>query len=246
MKISAHLRRFRASIPAVAALSLFILPAATTRGASIGWNYDGVGDDTLASTDVAGASGFAQDNWNNHAGAGQGPGAVPLNDLVDDTGATTTLDVTGWSLVTNNSWQHNQSANPNEKLMNSFNDTQPSLTFAQIPYALYDVVVYYGNNEGPSTSTLNVGAQSRTITTGNTAQSSYGLNGFLQGTDLNTATPTNYSVFNGLSTSTLTVSLVGVNNNGLSAIQIVEIPEPGSMALLGAGLFAIGLRRRKR
>ncbi len=209
----------------LAAAALLIALQTPGRGQdSIGWNYQGVGGTGLLSTDTAGATGFAQSNWNNHAGIGQGPGTIPLNDLVDGTGTATTLDVTAWSLSTNNSWQHNQTSTPDEILMNDFADKEPSLTFDQIPYTTngYTVVVYYGNNEGPSTSTLTVGAQSRTITTGNTDQSSYGINGYLEGTDANDASPTNFSVFGGLTSATLSISLSGNNNNGISAIQFVE------------------------
>lgn len=193
------------------------------QGASIGWNYQGVGGVGLAIADVAGAPGFAQDEWNNHAGAGQGPGSVPFDDLFDDAGNVTTADVTAWTLSSNNSWQHSQTTTPDEILMNDFNNQQASITFDEIPYTAngYTVVVYYGNNEGPSTSTLTVGPQSRSITTGNTAQSSYGLNGYLEETGT-LAGPTNYTVFQGLTSATVTVALSGTNNNGISAIQLVE------------------------
>ena len=189
---------------------------------SIGWNYQrAVG---LAPTDTAGAPGFAQDNWNNHAGSGQGPGAVPLNDLVDALGDPSTLDVTAWSLSTNNSWQHGQTSTSDEVLNNDFNNKEPSLTFEEIPFTTngYTLIVYYGNNEGPSTSTLTVGTQSRDITTGTTSQASVGINGYLEGTDINSGTPTNYSVFSGNTSASITVSLTGANNNGISAIQFVE------------------------
>lgn len=223
---------------------LVTAPAAHAALVSVGWNYQGVGGVGLAPDDLAGAPGYVQANWNNHAGEGQGPGAVPLV-LNDHTGAPTTLQVTGWTLVTNNSWQHGQSANPDEILMNDFSTTQPRLIFSDIPFSIYNVVVYYGNNEGPSTSTLTLGAQSRTITTGNTALSSYGEVGYLESVDEETPTPSNYAVFTGLTESSFEVSLTGINNNGFSAIQIVAIPEPMSSTLFGfASVMALLKRRR--
>jgi hypothetical protein len=219
--------------------------ASTTHAASVGWNYQGVGGVGLQPDDVAGAPGYEQANWNNHPGNGQGPGNTPLLDLLDDSGATTTLDLTGWTLATNNSWEHNQTGNPNEILMNDFNDTQPTLVFSEIPYSVYSVVVYYGNNEGPSTSLLSVGSQSLTITTGNTLQSSFGEVGFVEGTELNPSSPSNYAVFNGLTDSTLQISLSGANNNGISAVQFIGIPEPVTPTLLGLALMLSCFKRRR-
>jgi lysophospholipase L1-like esterase len=190
-------------------------------GPSIGWNYVGLGGGKLAATDIAGAPGYQQGYWNNHAGVVQAPGIVPF-DLVDATGAPAGARVTAWTQSSNNSWKHDNNSTPDHALTNDFADREPSITFSGIPYDGYDVVVYYGNNEGPSTSVLHVGNQSRSIRTGNTAQSYFGNVGYVEGTDDNPNVPTNYSVFQGLSGPTLTVSLVGANNNGISAIQIVK------------------------
>lgn len=219
-----------------------VLPAATT----IGWNNQGVGGVGLADSDSAGAPGFEQSHWNNHSSNGQAPGTVPLDDLVDSTGNATSMTVAGWSQSSNNSWQHNQTDNPNEVLTNDFANREPSLNFSAIPYETYDVVVYYGNNEGPSTSLLELGGLERTITTGNTTLSSFRAVGFVEGTAANTTEPTNFTVFSGLSGSTQTVSLSGANNNGISAIQFVEsvpIPEPGSIGLFCLGAFLMTQRR---
>jgi len=196
---------------------------------SIGWNYDGLGNDTLSPGDSAGAPGFEQTSWNNHAGSGQGPGNVPFS-LLDGTGASTGSSVTAWTLSQNNSWKHDQSADPNQKLMNSFANRQPSITYSNIPAAYlsggYSVVVYYGNNEGPSTSILSItgsinDTRSRSITTGNTAGSSYGSVGYIQETGALSG-PSNYTVFTGLNDPSFTVALSTVNNNGICAVQIVK------------------------
>ncbi|MEX2213189.1 MAG: hypothetical protein WD768_03610 [Phycisphaeraceae bacterium] len=94
--------------------------------------------------------------------------------------------------------------------------------------------MYYNNNEGPSNSTLSVvgnGADnvSRDIRTGNTAASGFDNVGFVEGTG-SLASSSNYTVFTGLHDSEFTVSLLSqgsVNNNGISAIQIVGgLPPP--------------------
>jgi hypothetical protein len=198
---------------------------------SIGWNYDGVSSsDTLLATDGAGAPGFGQKNWNNHAGSGQGVGTVPFS-LSDSSGSPTTAQVTAWTLSMVNSWAHQYSSTvPQEKLMDSFNNREPAITFTNLPAdyisAGYTIVVYYGNNEGPSTSTLTVDGSlddfaTRSIITGNTSQAGYRAVGFVEEAGALEG-PTNYSIFVGLNDPSVTVSLTGANNNGISAIQIVK------------------------
>jgi len=213
----------------------FTTSAVATTLVSIGWNYDGVGNDTLAASDLAGAPPYAQVSWNNHAGLGQGPGTVPFA-LNDNSGNPSGASVTAWTQTSGNSWSQGQSSNPNQKLLNSFADQQPAITFSNLPadYVTdgYSVVVYYGNNEGPSTSTLSVTGSvndsvSLSIRTGNTTLSSYGAVGFVQETG-SLAGPTNYTVIAGLNDPEFTVALTGSNNNGLCAIQIIRGPASGN------------------
>lgn len=215
------------ALPTLLASLLVTLSASALE--SIGWHYDGVGDDTLEASDVAGAQGFAQANWNNHEGVGQGVGALPLH-LKNNQGHATSAMVSAWTLTRDTSWFHGQSASPNEKLMNSFSDQQPSLTISAVPenYQLdgYSVVVYYGNNEGPSPSQLNLtgtvsGAAAKSILSGDTMQSSYGNVGYVEETGALSG-PTNFTVFQNRYDAEFTVSLVGSSNNGLCAIQLVK------------------------
>ncbi|MCX6876287.1 MAG: hypothetical protein NTW21_21140 [Verrucomicrobia bacterium] len=213
----------------------FTTSSVATSQVSIGWNYDGLGDDTLAASDLAGAPPYAQVSWNNHPGIGQGPGTVPFA-LYNNSGAASGASVTAWTLAINNSWSQGQSANPNQKLLNSFADQQPSITFSNLPASYvsagYSVVVYYTNNEGPSTSTLTLTGSfddsvGRSIRTGNTALSSYGTVGFVQETGA-LAGPTNHTVFTGLNDPEFTVAMTGSNNNGISAIQLIRGPYTAS------------------
>jgi hypothetical protein len=210
----------------------------TSPPASIGWKFDApfTSDDTLAEGEVAGAPGFRQAFWNNHAGVGQNVGNVPLA-LKDSTGASSGASITGWTQRTGNSYVYATTfADADAKLTAGFADTDPVLTFSNLPAEFlangYSLVVYYGNNEGPSTSILTVaGSQDdlrvRNVTTGNTDLAYYANVGYIEGTDENGETSSNYSVFTGLNDPNFTVSLIrantgAVNNNGISAVQIVQ------------------------
>ncbi|YCM42148.1 PEP-CTERM sorting domain-containing protein [Verrucomicrobiaceae bacterium 227] len=226
----------------IVAVSAVSSPAAL----SVGWNYQGVGGVGLVATDSAGAPGFEQANWNNHAGAGQGPGATPFENLVESTGAATGMDVVNWTQASANSWQHSETANADQILMNDFADTDVAISFSSIPFETYDIVVYYGNNEGPSSGVISVAGIDRSYTTGNSASSSFGSVGYLEGTDLNSNDPSNYTVFRNVSGESQSIAFTGGANNGVSAIQFVDaVPEPSSTGLLLLGSLAIVLRRKR-
>jgi len=224
-----------------------VAAAAPAQAITVGWHYvngatDGGGQNTLAAGDIAGAPGVEQANWNNHLGSGQGPGSVPFN-LVDGIGAASGVSVTSWTQTSNNSWHLNDHASPNAKLLDSFADREPSITFSGLgPQftggAGYSVVVYYSNNEGPSTSTLSIAGStndnvSRSIRTGNTASSSYSTVGFVKESGA-LAGPTNYTVFQGLNDPNFTVALSGPNNNGIAAVQITtDIAPPPAAKSIG-------------
>jgi hypothetical protein len=210
---------------------------------SVGWNFDysAVGSDTVGGSEFAGVPAFAQQNWNNHASVGQNVGTLPLS-LVDNTGASSGIQLTGWTLSGPNSWYQGYSgSSPNAKLMNSFTNQRPSLTFSGVPADYRDngymVIVYYGNNEGPSTSVITLtgsvdDSRTRTVTTGNGALSAYHQVGFVEGTPTSTV-PSNYTVFTGLNDTNFTLAFTNANNNGICAVQIVKMPTPPSAGFIG-------------
>jgi hypothetical protein len=128
--------------------------------------------------------------------------------------------------------------------------TDFTLTLSNIPYALYDIIVY----SGPNADRLGL---PWSVSNGSTTY--YGLVGdptslpsppFILGnaTLLSSATTANYSVFSNLSATSTTLTFGG-EAPSLSGIQIVLVPEPSTvmLALLGmaGAAWLVILRRRQ-
>jgi hypothetical protein len=231
-------------VGAAAACLVLAAVSGPAHAISVGWNFDFQGGESLLPADVAGAPGFTQANWNNHASAGQAPGAVPLT-LNDDTGSPTTINVVSWTQSANNSWHYEDHSSPDARLLDGFANQEPSLQFdgigTEFTNNTYSVVVYYGNNEGPDTSNLSITGSidddfARSVTTGNTATASFASVGYVEETGANTG-PTNFTVFTGLNDPSFTLSLAKAadpnNNNGIAAIQIVSNAAPPPPPTLG-------------
>jgi hypothetical protein len=194
---------------------------------SIGWNYDhpSRSNDNLTAADGAGAPGFGQLNWNNHTGSGNGPGTLPFA-LKDSLGATTTAQVTAWTVDgAPNGYSYGYAGSQtNGKMMNSYIGNVPSITFSNIPAAYqtsgYSVVVYF--NPGSSGGTVSLtgsvnDSRSVAISSGITT-SSWEATGFVNGV--------NYTVFTGANDPTFTLDST---LRGIIAVQVVQ--ESGAPAL---------------
>lgn len=230
-----------------AVLSLIAAAPAAHAAISIGWNYShsNFGDEDLTPVEIAGAPGFAQANWNNHASGGQGAGATPLNDLIGSDGVATSVDVISWTQSAGNSWHYGgHSSDPNAKLTGGFANTDPVITLGSLNSFTpdgYTVIVYYGNNEfANGGGQLNVNGLIQNFQ----ASDSFDNVGFIMNTD-DGATDSNYAVFTGVTGDTLTVDMQSIQNDGITGIQIIAVPEPAAIGLLGFGLVA-GLLRRRR
>lgn len=212
----------------------------------------------LAAGDTAGL--VPQSNFNVFTGTSTSGTA-----LNDETGASTTtlLDYSANGTFNVNA---NTAAGPDEKLnqqmINGTNGTQPTFTVSAIPFTLYDLIVYTLNDSNRVQRITLTGIESFTVNSPSPGNAGY-VDGnvntayiYTQGTtnDITPVTNSNYVRFTGLTASSLTItsdariSTFSGNNNDngfINGFQIVQIPEPTSLSLLGlCGTLAL-LRRRR-
>ena len=229
--------------------------ASAANAASIGVNTgpnrgtadEGPANNVLPSAAVAGV--VPQANWNNRNEGNFNPGT----DLVDSNGGTLVGTTASVSTQWTNGVANHGSASGDQILMNGGldggNTTTLSMTVNNVPYALYDVYVYF---DGGNTSGLN---GTYTADDGVAPQSALGTDNSNWNTTpgfvLDTGSGGNYLVFSGLTGSNLTVSSLptvtgGVTRAPLNGIQIVEVvPEPSTSILALLGLVGFVARRRR-
>lgn len=225
----------------------------SSSGADPVGNATSLAQTTFASTAVVGVE--AVSNWNQIVTSTASPTATS-GTLVDNAGASTTLSLTS---AMNFTWSDiNNPSNDTARLLNGqigISNGQGTVTVASVPYAAYDVIVYFSPNNAAASSRAGISA---TGYAGPTNYFSLGgvniagsRNNFMQATGTTNATATtgaNYARFNGLTASTFTLQLQdgGTDdpNNEFFGFQVVQVPEP-SVALLG-GLGMLCFLRRRR
>ena len=240
----------------LAAAALVVAAVTGAQAQVISWNLDNNGT-------IGGASQYAgvvsANNWNNSWPSN------PTTDLMDNSGAATTLDLAYASFGT---WRIQGSApgqdadgSYNRNLLNGYLNSGPAawgpwitnsyVSLSQIPFAQYDVYVYFSSDAAARNGIATDGTTSFSFSTLGSASVS-GANALLvQTTDTGNMNPgANYAVFSGLTgaSQTFTVNPTSGNDQwlGIAGFQVVAVPEPSTLALGAIGLTIIGASRRSR
>ena len=182
----------------------------------------------------AGVADVAQKNWNQTSSLAQNTTSGSNTEItspqsgviVDSAGTATSLTL---AYTMNNTWSaDNEKLTPFGPLNSGYIDTSAgtpnaAITLSNIPYANYNVYVYFGNNNlsgvtgsiTDDTTTYSFTTIPRVTTPGN----------FVRTTDTGGGNPSaNYALFTEKSDSTCTITYQrGSTNGGIFAIQIVPI-----------------------
>lgn len=211
------------------------------------------GSELIPSGGLAGA--VLAPNWNNSASMGS---SVSGSSLLDSSGATTSI---AYTLATSQTWggwniggtpSQDADGSYNKLMLNQYLNSAPnfgnpeSLSLSGISYGSYDLYVYFSSDAAGRNQSITLGSTTYDFSTVGSAATS-GANALLtQSTSTTGANPTaDYVVFSGLTGGLQTVDLNSQNGGGITAFQIVAVPEPGTMALAALGGTSLLFRRRR-
>jgi hypothetical protein len=204
-------------------------------------------------------------NWNDTwlmNGNASGSTGLTWNNLVNNAGAGTGMSATYVNYL--NWWQYysiqgsapgqDSDGSYNRNLLNGFfNDGASNdggganLSLASIPFAQYDLYVYFSSDAAGRAGTVNVGSTTYDFSTLGSASIGGANAVYTQTTDTLGNNPgANYAVFSGLTGSSQTINVNIANWGGLAGFQIVAVPEPSTMALSLVGATGMLLLRRRR
>jgi hypothetical protein len=229
-------------------LGLLALALAVPQGsfaASIGMKLaSNVAGSTMAAADVAGAPGYTQAYWNNTS---NGTGFADINTIKDSDGRIVPDVTFRWASAGTYNALNGTSTNPQDKLNCGFLYTGTGngkmyFTFENVPYKVYDVVVYLSNDGTDRYSAIDVGnglspvfirnarsANNQGVMTAYTKEAPYyNTLAKAQGD----ATGYSHVVFKNISGTTLQISHQTFNNHdGIAAVQIIESSSPAAISI---------------
>lgn len=184
----------------------------------------------------AGEPAVAQKNWNetspfNASSGANGRILTPQAGVIVDSAGNTTSVTTSYTMA--NTWSaNNEKITPYGYLCAGYIDTSAGtpnavINLSNIPYASYDVYVYFGNNSNtPTTGAITDGATTYSFST--IPKSPTTPNSFVRTTDTASGNPSaNYALFTDKSGPNCTITYQrGSYNGGIFAIQIVRTSTP--------------------
>lgn len=255
--------------PIATGSALALLSVIAAHGAAISVTFNA--NRTLAPTDVTGAE-AAVGNWNNILVTGGNHNGT-WGSLQDSTGAATTASITtaSWGGVISMSTDGTPFIKLYEAGIAREGDVpvavSPTITLSDIPYAAYDVYIYYTHFPIGS-DTLQTWTESQNNTTlygTNNKNHGHDWGTFVQYQTADRATAVaqatigspegggNWLKFTNLTASTLTLTssdqnfpdITGYKQRGIAGLQIVQVPEPGAAMLLALAGCAVAVRRRR-
>lgn len=189
-----------------------------------------------------------------------GNGNSTYSSLLDNSGAATTLSLTtaafGVYQIQGSDPGLDGDGTYNRRMLNGYinagssvTPTTTSFALSSIPYATYDIYVYFTSDTANRTGTVSDGATTYDFSTMGPAEISSANALFTQTTDTGGSNPlADYAIFPGLSGASQTITAGIANFGGLAGIQIVAVPEPGAMTLTimgGIGLLVLVRRKSK-
>ena len=233
----------------IAAAALFLVTTASN-AAVINVDVQGLAGSTSAENYTGGSANgpIASGTTWNHFTAGDDPLSTPLTNLIDDSGAATTVAVSfgsGWSGSYADGFNNNLQGDRTYTLAAA----QGMMTISGlIEGGQYNLAMITGvNGSGLFSTTFSIVGETPETATALTAAGGSG-NGpltFTEGTThvlFENITATDGSItFTTQSTLGSSTNYAGV----LAGLQIQAVPEPSSAALLGLGGLTLILRRRK-